>query len=179
MYAYAVPLEDTEEEYPNDRVVYLKLTSSITGWTIGESLPTFNDLDEDLDDWESDAWYRILTYGPMHKYWPCQNAIAQVSILPNSPVPDEGTKASLNLSTVTDHINTVIRARVAGAHANDYSIAFEPAATAGFDPAGPAAVYKGCDSHADQAAARTALRSGRSVRSIASPQRSLVASARR
>lgn len=82
VYAYALPLEDTEDEYPQDRIVYLKLSSSITGWTPSEDIPGGDALEDDLDDWQTDAWDWISTNTEMADYWPCLTAIAQIAIYP-------------------------------------------------------------------------------------------------
>lgn len=82
VYAYALPLEDTEDDYPQDRIVYLKLSSSITGWTPSEDVPGGDALEDDLDDWQTDAWNYISTNTEMADYWPCLTAIAQIAIYP-------------------------------------------------------------------------------------------------
>lgn len=52
VHSYAVPLEDSAEEYPDSRVIYLKLTASITGWTENEAIPGLPVLPEGLDEWQ-------------------------------------------------------------------------------------------------------------------------------
>ena len=90
VYAYAVPLAETAAEYPDDRIVYLKLSSSITGWTLRDDIPSIFPHEEELDDWQTDAWDLIRTSGPMSEYWPCLTAIAQIAIYPSDEeTPDD------------------------------------------------------------------------------------------
>lgn len=92
VYAYPVPLEDTEDEYPDDRIVYLKLSASITGWTPSEAIPTSDDLiaPEEMDEWQSTGWDMIQESPVMAPYWPCLTAIAQIAILPaGEETPDD------------------------------------------------------------------------------------------
>lgn len=138
VYAYPVPLEDTEEEYPDDRIVYLKLTTTITGWTVSEGLPTFDELDSELDDWQTDAWQLILNYDEMHKYWACQNAIAQISIFPYV----EPTPAKLDLTTLTAHVTTILSASVPGSEGNEYTFELVAGTPAGLVVDGPQAKYR-------------------------------------
>lgn len=91
VYAHALPLAETEAEYPDDRVVYFKLSASITGWTLSEDLPTTDELEEELDDWQTDAWDHIHTNGPMALYQPCLAAIAQMSIYPSAEEATDDT----------------------------------------------------------------------------------------
>ena len=56
IYAYPVPLSDTEEDYPDHRIIYLKLSLTITGWTRSEVIPEAASLPDGLDEWQRNAW---------------------------------------------------------------------------------------------------------------------------
>ncbi|WP_458208670.1 hypothetical protein [Haladaptatus sp. NG-SE-30] len=87
VYAYVVPEEQTKESYPDGRIVYLKLTCSITGWNPSEELidpKRIADEEDELDDLQQSAWEGILADDWSHVYWPCKGAIAQVAIYPHS-----------------------------------------------------------------------------------------------
>lgn len=89
VYAYVVPEEETKEAYPDGRVMYLRLTCSITGWNPSEELidpATLADEDDELDDLQQSVWEGILADNWSHIYWPCQGAIAQVAVYPH---PDD------------------------------------------------------------------------------------------
>lgn len=103
-YAYAVPLAETVESYPDHRVVYVKVTTTITGWSPRESLgeylklrdpePSSPDNPSDgydgggpvptEDDLQQDGWNAIDSSEAVGRnYWPCGAALLQVSIFPN------------------------------------------------------------------------------------------------
>jgi hypothetical protein len=85
IYAYAVPEEQTAESYPDARIVYLRLTCSITGWNPSEDLRNAVNLDGSggsLDELQSSLWEAIQAQGWATTYWPCLGAIAQVAIYP-------------------------------------------------------------------------------------------------
>lgn len=86
VYSYVVPEEQTAESYPGARIVYLKLTSSITGWNPSEELRDAVDLDEigdRLDDTQASMWEAIQSEGWAETYWPCMGAIAQIAVYPS------------------------------------------------------------------------------------------------
>lgn len=80
VYAYPVPLEQTAEDYPDSRIVYLKVSASITGFTKNEALSDETVLNP--DDWVQDAWDTVLAPGNTAPYWPCLCAFVQLSIHP-------------------------------------------------------------------------------------------------
>jgi hypothetical protein len=85
LYAYLVPEEQTAESYPDGRIMYLKLTCSITGWNPNEELHDEVDLDtegDQLDDLQTSTWEAIQSAGWAKTYFPCLGAIAQVAIYP-------------------------------------------------------------------------------------------------
>jgi hypothetical protein len=88
VYSYPVPLLETAEEYPDHRVVYVKLSVTITGWTASEELPVRGDLPTTPDAWQADGWDWINVLDWVSEYQPCLTAIAQVSIFPR---PQDGT----------------------------------------------------------------------------------------
>src|SRR6185436_8134183 len=87
VYAYAVPLEETVEDYPDDRIVYLKLSASITGWTAREEIPLRGYLPQAPDEWQGAAWDAINVLDWIDEYQPCLTAIAQIAIVPR---PQDG-----------------------------------------------------------------------------------------
>lgn len=87
-YFYIVPDEETADSYPNSRIVYLKLTCSITGWNPSESLLAAKKAVEEIgtrDDLQRTLWETIVSSGWAAKYWPCLGAIMQIAVYPNSP----------------------------------------------------------------------------------------------
>lgn len=86
-YVYPVPLAETEEDYPNDRIVYVKLSATITGWVAREELPVRGDLPATIDELQGDFWDKIDVLDWIDEYQPCLTAILQVSILPR-PLDD-------------------------------------------------------------------------------------------
>jgi hypothetical protein len=82
VYAYPVPLSETEEDYPEHRIVYVKLSATITGWTAREEIPVRGDLPSTLDEFQGDAWDRIDVLDWIDEYQGCLTAIAQISIFP-------------------------------------------------------------------------------------------------
>jgi hypothetical protein len=85
VYSYVVPREQTAESYPNARIVYLRLTCSITGWNPSEDLLNAVDLEnngDQLDDVQKSLWEVIRADGWAKTYWPCLGAIVQIGIYP-------------------------------------------------------------------------------------------------
>jgi hypothetical protein len=83
-----VPDEDVADAYPNSRIVYLKLTCSITGWNPSESLQNAQTLAQQAgtwDDMQNTLWQVIVASGWAQKYWQCLGAIMQIGVYPNSP----------------------------------------------------------------------------------------------
>jgi len=86
VYAFVVPEEQTAESYPDARIVYLRLTCSITGFNISEDLidpQTIGEAGDQLDDLQRSAWEAIQSQGWANRYWPCLGAIAQIAIYPH------------------------------------------------------------------------------------------------
>jgi hypothetical protein len=90
VYGYLVPEDQTAEAYPDARILYLKLTASITGWNPSEDLRGSVDLDEvgdRLDDLQRSVWEAIQGSGWAQTYWPCLGAIVQLAVFPG---PEDG-----------------------------------------------------------------------------------------
>jgi hypothetical protein len=88
VYFYIVPEEETADSYPNSRIVYLKLTCSITGWNPSESLHAAKSKAQETGPWDDvqrTFWETIVASGWAQKYWPCLGAIMQIAVYPNSP----------------------------------------------------------------------------------------------
>ena len=86
VYYYLVPEEDTADDYPNSRIVYLKFTCSITGYNPSEALANAKQVAENsgaLDDLQRSTWEVISGSGWSAKYWPCLGAIMQLAVYPN------------------------------------------------------------------------------------------------
>ncbi|MEV7132220.1 hypothetical protein AB0N24_04965 [Arthrobacter sp. NPDC093128] len=86
VYYYLVPREETADDYPNSRIVYLKLTCSITGYNPSEDLSGAQQLREDsgaLDDLQRSTWEVITSSGWSTQYWPCLGAIMQLAVYPS------------------------------------------------------------------------------------------------
>jgi hypothetical protein len=87
VYSYVVPEEQTAESYPNSRIVYLKLSCSITGFNISEDLIDPEEVSgsgDELDDLQNSTWEAILSEGWANRYWPCYGAISQIAIYPSA-----------------------------------------------------------------------------------------------
>ncbi len=95
VYFYIVPEEETADAYPNSRIVYLKMTCSITGWNPSEALRDAKQTARESglwDDLQSTLWEVITASGWASKYWPCLGAIMQIAVYPNNPdgvAPDD------------------------------------------------------------------------------------------
>lgn len=95
VYHYVVPDEETADAYPNSRIVYLKLTCSITGWNPSEDLRFASEVAQESGTWDDlqrTLWEVVLASGWASKYWPCLGAIMQLAVYPNSPAgvaPDD------------------------------------------------------------------------------------------
>ena len=84
---YIVPPDETAEGYPNSRIVYLKLTTSITGYNPSEELRAARNVAEELgtlDDLQRTLWDVVAASGWAATYWPCLGAILQIAVYPNS-----------------------------------------------------------------------------------------------
>ena len=95
VYFYIVPEEETADAYPNSRIIYLKLSCSITGWNPSEDLIAAKKAAEEagqLDDLQRTLWEVITASGWADTYWPCLGAIMQIAVYPNKPdgvTPDD------------------------------------------------------------------------------------------
>ena len=90
VYHYVVPEEDTADAYPNSRIVYLRLTASITGWNPNEELRNSNwEPGETIlpDALQKLGWGVVIAEGWASKYYPCHGAIMQIGIYPPKRVP--------------------------------------------------------------------------------------------
>ena len=92
VYAYVVPLLETAEDYPDGRIVYLKLSASITGWSPRETIEGHFLPDPSWDPWQRAAWEAIAASPTLTRsYWPCVAAIAQLGVYfrPEAGVADD------------------------------------------------------------------------------------------
>ena len=95
VYYYIVPDEETADAYPNSRIVYLKVTCSITGWNPSETLNDVKQAAEEAGTWDDlqrTLWEVIISSGWASTYWPCLGAIVQLAVYPNNPAnvaPDD------------------------------------------------------------------------------------------
>jgi hypothetical protein len=86
IYYYIVPEEETADAYPDSKIVYLKLTCSITGWNPSEELLAARKIAEAntaLDDLQKSIWNAVSSKGWSSVYWPCLGAIMQVAVYPS------------------------------------------------------------------------------------------------
>lgn len=86
VYHYIVPEEETVDAYPNSRIVYLKLSCSITGWNPSEELADSRTEAFEggvPDDLQITLWEAIESSDWAEKYWPCLGAVMQIAIYPN------------------------------------------------------------------------------------------------
>lgn len=85
VYYYVVPKEQTADTYPDSRIVYLRLSCSITGWNLDEEIKSLEDeVDiEDLPDDVQESIFEAFQAGKLSEYSPCTNAIAQIAIYPH------------------------------------------------------------------------------------------------
>lgn len=88
---HVVPENETTELYPNRRLVYLKIVSSITGVNlIGSSAvmttETFSEqrssVERDLGKFQTSTLDLVIT--GLRPYWPCSGAILQAAVYPHS-----------------------------------------------------------------------------------------------
>jgi hypothetical protein len=84
VYAYPVPLSETEDEYPDHRIVYFKLSLTITGWTRDEAIPQSSELPTGLDEFQRSAFDEIRNVPALAAYLPCLSAIAQFAVYPRT-----------------------------------------------------------------------------------------------
>ncbi|MEU9856249.1 hypothetical protein [Streptomyces sp. NPDC047974] len=86
VYYYLVPEEETADDYPDSRIVYLKLTCSITGYNPSETLADARRLataSGALDDLQRSTWEVVVGSGWSARYWPCLGAIMQLAVYPS------------------------------------------------------------------------------------------------
>jgi len=83
VYYSIVPEEETADAYPNTRIVYLRLTCSITGWNAYEDLLNASGkMSDNSDDMQLSIWETIFSEGWASVYWPCLGAIMQIAVYP-------------------------------------------------------------------------------------------------
>lgn len=83
VFSHVVPLEESQDRYPDTRVVYLRVSTTITGWTPSEDLAgviPVEDVGDTPGDWQTTVWEAIAAAGWAEKYWPCVGAILQVAV---------------------------------------------------------------------------------------------------
>lgn len=92
VFYYEVPEEDTIDDYPDRRLVFLKVSASITGFNPCEapmidrttSIPSSGPVSSgDVAEGEYNAWRHSLLSGWAARYFPCYGAILQVSVYPH------------------------------------------------------------------------------------------------
>lgn len=86
VYSYVVPHEQTAEDYPDSRIVYLRLTCSITGWNLDEELQVLEqevDIGDLTDDVQKSV-FEAFQAGLLSEYSPCTSAIAQIAVYPHN-----------------------------------------------------------------------------------------------
>ncbi len=81
--ASCIPLEETQDDYPDARIFYIKITSSITGWSPREVLEGHLLPNPIWDPWQRATWEAIAASPVLTRsYWACVSAILQVGIYP-------------------------------------------------------------------------------------------------
>jgi hypothetical protein len=83
---HLVPVEDTALEYPDGRLVYIRLACSITGFNPNEDLRRAAVIASEGDapgDTQESTWEAIMAQDWASTYWPCLGAIVQVAIYPH------------------------------------------------------------------------------------------------
>ena len=96
IFYHVVPQEQTVEAYPGARIVYLRVSCSITGFNPNEELRNAVNLDrvgDRLDDLQQSTWDAIQAAGWAGKYYACLGAILQIAVYPhtsdsNLPIDD-------------------------------------------------------------------------------------------
>lgn len=87
VFYHLVPVEDTALDYPEGRLVYLRIACSITGFNPSEELRgaavSASEADVPGDAQES-TWQSILAQDWASTYWPCLGAILQVAVYPHT-----------------------------------------------------------------------------------------------
>lgn len=84
IYAYPVPVGETEDDHPDHRIVYVKLSLTITGWTRSEVIPRADELAGGLNGFLRSAWGEITNAPGVAAYLPCLSAIAQIGFYPRT-----------------------------------------------------------------------------------------------
>lgn len=87
VYYYVVPEEETADSYPNSRLVYLRLTCSLTGWNPSEALRNAQTQAQQAGNWDDlqrTLWETIIASGWAAQYWPCLGAIMQIAVYPHN-----------------------------------------------------------------------------------------------
>lgn len=70
VYVYPVPLADTTDDYPDHRIVYLKLSASVTGWSPRETIEGHLLGNPGWDAWRMEGW-NVVAQSPSltRTYW--------------------------------------------------------------------------------------------------------------
>jgi len=83
IHASPIPLEETQEEYPDSRIIYLKVSASISGWSPREVLEGHLLPNPAWDPFQRAAWEAIAASPVLTRtYWACVSAILQIAIYP-------------------------------------------------------------------------------------------------
>lgn len=86
---HLVPVEDTALEYPEGRLLYIRLACSITGFNPNEELrgAYVSASEGGTLGTQTSTWESILAEDWASAYWPCLGAIVQFAVYPN---PSDG-----------------------------------------------------------------------------------------
>jgi hypothetical protein len=84
VFAYPVPPDQTAVDYPDGRLVYLKLSLSLTGWTYNDDLDigVTSGANTKVDGVQKSVWEAIIASDWANAYAPCLGAVAQLAVYP-------------------------------------------------------------------------------------------------
>lgn len=85
VFYYVVPKEQTAELYPGSRIVYFRVTCSVTGWNPIEEIDNIEQIirSEGEPDGLQTSIFEAFQAGEVSEYSPCLGAIAQISFHPH------------------------------------------------------------------------------------------------
>ncbi len=86
VFYYEVPEEETAEDYPERRIIFLKASATVTGFNLVESAYQEREISRItsiLDGSELSTWVALRASG-WREYYPCYGGILQVSIYPHT-----------------------------------------------------------------------------------------------
>jgi hypothetical protein len=94
VFYHEVPEEETIEDYPDRRIVFLKVTASITGFNLNEAAVCEDIkrsiLSGNIAEAECSRWEALFASQWVRKYFPCYGAILQVCVFPHKDDLEEG-----------------------------------------------------------------------------------------